>query len=79
MKRKAVMVIWADAADHSPGEWCALPKRAKVTITTVGILVRKDKDHLLLCQSFDDNAEPLYRGVFSIPRSNVVEMRELTD
>ena len=77
MKRKAVLVIWADAADHAPGEWTTLPKKPKVNITTVGILVRKDKDHLLLAQSFDDNDDPLYRGVFSIPRSNVIEMREL--
>ena len=79
MKRKAVLIIWRDAADHSPGEWCTLPKHPKVNITTVGILVRKDRDHLLIAQSFDDNEDPLYRGVFSIPRSNVIEMRELTD
>ena len=77
MKRKAVMIIWADAASHSPGEWSTLPKRPKVNITTVGILVRKDRDHLLLVQSFDDNDDPLYQGVFSIPRANVLEMREL--
>ena len=77
MKRKAVMIIWADAADHSPGEWTLLPKRPRVNITTVAMLVRKDKDHLLLAQSFDDNDDPLYRGVFSIPRANVLELREL--
>lgn len=79
MKRKAVLIVWRDAADHSPGEWCALPKHPKVNITTVGILVRKTRDHLLLCQSFDDNDDPLFRGVFSIPRSNVIDMRELSD
>ena len=79
MKRKAVLVIWRDAADHSPGEWTSLPKRPRVLITTVGILVRKDRENLLLAQSFDDNDDPLYRGVFSIPRSNVVEMRTLND
>ena len=79
MKRKAVLIIWRDAADHSPGEWSELPKHPKVNITTVGILVRKTRDHLLLCQSFDDNDDPLYRGVFSIPRTNVIEMRELSD
>ena len=79
MKRKAVMIVWRDAADHSPGEWALLPKHPKVNITTVGILVRKTRDHLLLAQSFDDNDDPLYRGVFSIPRSNVIELRELSD
>lgn len=79
MKRRAVLVIWNDAACWSPGEWGPLPKRATVRITTVGILVRKDKDSLVIAQSFDDNDDPLYRGVFSIPRSAVVEMRTLTD
>ena len=77
MKRRAVLILWRDAADHSPGEWCELPKKPRVMITTVGILVRKDRENLLIAQSFDDNDEPLYRGVFSIPRSNVVEMRTL--
>ena len=49
MKRKAVLIIWRDAADHSPGEWCELPKKPRVMITTVGILVGKDKENLLLC------------------------------
>jgi hypothetical protein len=79
VKRKAVLVKWRDAADHSPGEWSTLPKHPRVTITTVGILVRKDRDHLMLVQSFDDNDDPLYRGVFTIPRANVLELRELSD
>lgn len=48
-------------------------------ITTVGILVRKDRDNLVLAQSFDDNTDPLYRGVFSIPRSAVISITTLTD
>lgn len=79
MKRRAVLVVWRDAADHSPGEWCALPKKDGAKITTVGILVRKTKDTLLIAQSFDDNDEPLYRGVFSIPRANVLELHTLHD
>lgn len=77
MKRRAVLIRWRDAADHNPGEWTPLPKRAGAVITTVAILVRKDKDALLVAQSFDDNDDPLFRGVFSIPRANVLEMREL--
>jgi hypothetical protein len=33
----------------------------------------------MLVQSFDDNDDPLYRGVFTIPRANVLELRELSD
>lgn len=79
MKRRAVMVIWRDAASHAPGDWTALPKKAGATITTVAMLVRKDPDFLVLAASFDDNDDPLYREVFSIPRSGVIEMRELSD
>lgn len=79
MKRRAVLVVWRDTADHSPGEWSRLPKSDGAKITTVGILVRKTRDTLLIAQSFDDNDDPLYRGVFSIPRANVLELRTLTD
>jgi signal transduction protein with GAF and PtsI domain len=77
VKRKAVLIVWDDASDHSPGEWCELPKKDGARITTVGILVRKTPKTFLIAQSFDDNDDPLYRGVFSIPRANVVEMRTL--
>jgi diaminopimelate decarboxylase len=66
-------------ADHSPGEWAALPKKAGALITTVAMLVRKDRDWYVVAQSFDDNDEPLHRGVFAIPRANVLEMHELSD
>ena len=79
MKRKAVMVIWHDAASHAPGDWTALPKKGGALITTVAMLVRKDRDFLILAASFDDNPDTLYREVFSIPRSGVIKMRELSD
>lgn len=79
VKRKAVLIRWQDAADHNPGEWTVLPKRAGAVITTVAILVRKDRDAYLVAQSFDDNDDPLYRGVFAIPRANVLEFKTLTD
>lgn len=78
MKRRPVAVRWHDAAHIQPGEWCtALPDDTAVLVTTVGVLVRKSKTHLVVAQSVDDSGN--LTGVFSIPRTNVVQMWRLTD
>lgn len=79
MKRKAVLIIWRDACDRDNGNWTDGNGQPGARITTVAILYRKTHDYLSVCQSFDDNDEPLYRNVFDIPRSAVIEMRELSD
>jgi hypothetical protein len=77
MKPYPVLIRWRDAAAHDPGNWTAIPHDPGALITTVGLLVRKNRHYLTLAMSFDDNDEPLHREVFAIPRSSVVEMREL--
>ena len=79
MKRRAVLVIWRDACDRDNGNWTAGRGEPGAKITTVGILWKKTRDYYSVCQSFDDNDEPLMRNVFDIPRSAVIEMRTLTD
>jgi len=77
VKRRAVFIRWRDANDHDPGEWTLLPKRPGAEITAVGILVAKSEHYYTLCGSFDDNSETLYREVFTIPRSGIIEEYEL--
>ena len=77
MKRRAVFIRWRDANDHDPGNWTSAPRNPEALITTVGIMIAKTKQYVTLCQSFDDNDEPLLRGVFNIPRANIIEMYEL--
>lgn len=74
MRRRPVWVEWEDACHHAPGEWSEEPAELAVTVHTIGILIRKKRDHLLLAQSFDGT---LYTGVFSIPRSAVRRLVEL--
>ena len=79
MKRKAVLIVWRDACDRDNGNWSDGKGAPGAKITTVAILYAKSQHFYSVCQSFDDNDEPLYRNVFDIPRSSVIEMRELTD
>lgn len=76
-RRRMVFIRWRDAADHDPGNWTELPPKPGALITTVGFVIVTTKTYVTICQSFDDNEEPLYRGVHAIPRSTIVEMHEL--
>lgn len=78
MKRRAIYVRWSDACTIGSGDWqTAIPTDSSVIVTTVGVLVRKTKTHLIVTQSFDSNRQPLFMNLFSIPRANVIECRDL--
>jgi hypothetical protein len=77
MKLRPVVIVWRDACHHAPGEWLdGAPDDLQVMVTTVGFLIRKGKRHLVVAQSVCDGG--LLTGVFSIPRSNVVKISEVS-
>lgn len=75
MRRRPVWIRWHDAAHVGPGEWMSELGDTGVTVHTIGILVRKTKQHLVVAHSADDAGN--LTGVFSIPRSAVEEWGEL--
>jgi hypothetical protein len=78
MKRKPVWITWRDAAHIGAGEWSdELPKDCGITCQTVGILVRRNKDHVVIAHTTDEAG--LMTGVFQIPRSAIVRMVDLSD
>jgi hypothetical protein len=77
MKRRPVWVRWHDAAHVGAGEWLTDLSDTAVTVHTVGILVRKTRQHLVIAHSCDSSGN--VTGVFSIPRTAVEDWGDLTD
>lgn len=78
MTRRPVWITWRDAAHIAPGEWSdTLPADCGVTCQTIGILVRKNKDHVVIAHTVDEAG--LMTGVFQVPRSAIVRMVTLSD
>ena len=77
VKARPVAIIWSDAAHIGAGQWLETPLGdTSIEITTVGLLVRKTKTHLVIAHSLDEDGN--VTGVFSIPRSAVRKVHPLS-
>ena len=77
-ERKAVWIQWSDACTIGSGDWIeSLPADTSIVCNTIGILVRKNKTHVVIAHTIDPAG--LMQGVFSVPRSAIVRMVTLSD
>ena len=77
VKRGAVtVVLWTDAAHIAPGEWLEDVGDTRVNVTTVGLLVRATKKHVVVAHTLDESGN--VTGVFSIPRGVIRKVTQLT-
>lgn len=77
LKRGAVTVVhWSDAAHIGPGEWLEAVPDTRVHVTTVGLLVRATKKHVVVAHTLDESGN--VTGVFSIPRTAIRKVTQLT-
>jgi len=77
MKPRPVAVMWADQCHVSPGDWVPVADAVTATacpVLTVGILLAKTPDVLVLAQSVSDGNAT---GVFVIQRNAVKKVRKL--
>lgn len=78
LKRGAVTVIkWSDAAHIAPGEWLGAVPDTRVHVTTVGLLVRTTRKHVVVAHSLDESGN--VTGVFSVPRTAIRKVYQLTE
>ena len=76
MRRRPVWIRWHDAAHVGAGEWLSSLDDTAVIVHSVGVLIAKTKQHLVIAHSCDDAGN--VTGVFSIPRSAVEDWGELS-
>ena len=77
MKRGAVtVVLWTDAAHIAPGAWLEEVGNTRVNVTSVGLLVRATKKHVVIAHTLDESGN--VTGVFSIPRASIRKVTQLT-
>lgn len=73
---KYVEIVWDDAHDAHSGEWVPKGKTAVgMSITTVGILVKKTRTYYVVSHSQTEEGD--VRGTFNIPISGVKTVRKL--
>ena len=77
MKLKIVKVIWDDAADDGRS-WVKIGSfRGTVNVTSIGILIKKTKDTVIIARSMCEDGEAC--GVFYIPRGCVKSIEYLCE
>jgi hypothetical protein len=77
MTPRPVAVTWTDHCHISPGGWVGLDELDDVTpcpVVSVGFLLRRDRETLVLAQSVTDDSAT---GVFVILRSCVKKVKRL--
>ena len=70
---KIVEVHWVDSA--SVGGWTNDPECTCIACKTVGYLIKKDRDEVVVAQCTSD--EMLYDNKFVIPRGCIKSIREI--
>ena len=75
--KSLVAVTWHDS--FIQGEWAEYekPKPADSLVTTYGLLVTKDRQWVTLAMTFVAGKSPYWGSLWSIPRRNVVSIREI--
>ena len=77
MKARPVAIIWNDAHHYGADLWLDPTDIAPgVSVTTVGLLIRKTADHYIIAHSLDDSGN--CTGTFVIPRTNVRKVHKLS-
>jgi len=75
--KKLIAVTWHDS--FIQGEWAeySKPKNSDSLVTTYGLLVAKNRQWLTLAMTFVAGKAPYWGCLWSIPRRNVVSIREI--
>jgi|GEM_PF-3054913 hypothetical protein len=76
-EKKLVAVTWHDS--FIQGEWAEYeaPKPTDSLVTTYGLLVAKDRQWLTLAMTFVAGKVPYWGCLWSIPRRNILSIREI--
>ena len=73
-KYPLVLIIWDDA--ESDDGWEEAPKELKPALaTTVGFLIRKTKNHILVAHSYDNGHT---NGRIQIPQAMIKSIKEIS-
>ena len=79
-KLKKVEILWVDASYLE--SWCeseATNTLSLISVSTVGYLVKKDDELIVVCGSWIyDGSSTVYKDVQIIPRFDVKKITELT-
>lgn len=73
IKRKPILITWRDSRRYTY-QMTSDEENSICIITSVGFLVKKEKDRYVICQDLIDDD---FRGVMTIPRENVISAKFL--